>query len=128
DVPANKPVVVVPAQTFGAEGRRVFYKVVPGDTMRDVAAIFGVTTDDVCRWNVLDPGASLHDGMTLQIYPRGPTRPDVLVLEEKAARVLRVGSPEFFAHFEGLRGRTRLELFAKQGDTWRTIAHKYGLS
>ncbi len=128
DAPAGKPVVVVPAQTFGAEGRRVFYKVIPGDTLRDVAAIFGVTTDDVCRWNVLDPSASLHDGMTLQVYPRGRTRHDVLVLEEKDARVLRVGSAEFFTYFEGLRGRTRVELVAKHGDTWHTIAHKYRLS
>ena len=39
-----------------------------------------------------------------------------------------MGSPEFFAHFEGQRGRTRLELVARQGDTWRTLAHEYGLS
>ncbi len=110
DAPAGKPVVVVPAQTFGSEGHhRVFYKVIPGDTLRDVAAIFSVTPDDVCRWNVLDAGASLHDGMTLQLYPTPPTRPDVLVLDEKDARVLPVGSPEFFSHFEGLRGRTRVE-------------------
>jgi membrane-bound lytic murein transglycosylase D len=66
--------------------------------------------------------------MALQVYPPGPLRPDVLVLEDKDARVLPVGSPEFFAHFEGQRGRTRLELVVKERDTWRTLARKYGLS
>jgi membrane-bound lytic murein transglycosylase D len=122
--------VAVPAETFALpDRRRVFYKVVSGDTLRDLAALFGATPDEICRWNALDPGASLHDGMTLQICaPPGPTRADVLVLEEKDAQVLRVGSPEFFTHFEGLRGRTRIELLAKQGDTWRTVANRYGLT
>ena len=125
-----RPVVVVPAETFSfADRRRVFYRVIPGDTLRDVAGIFGVTTDEICRWNAIDSGATLHDGMTLQIYaPPGPTRADVLALEERDARVLAVGSPEFFSHFEGQRGRTRVELVARQGDTWRAIAHKYGLN
>jgi membrane-bound lytic murein transglycosylase D len=123
-------VVVVPAETFSLpERKRVFYKVVSGDTARDVAALFGVTPDEIYRWNALDPGASLHDGMSLQIFaPPGPVRADVLVLEEKDAHVLPVGSTEFFTHFEALRGRTRVELLAKQGDTWRTVAHRYGLS
>jgi membrane-bound lytic murein transglycosylase D len=130
DLPPSRPVVVVPAETSSFPGRRrVFYRVIPGDTLRDVAALFGVATDEICRWNALDPSAALHDGMALQIYPPpGPARPDVLVLEEKDAHVLPVGSPEFFSHFEGQRGRTRVELVAKQGDTWRTIAHKYGLT
>jgi membrane-bound lytic murein transglycosylase D len=126
----SKPVVVVPAQSFSyPDRRRVFYRVVPGDTLRDVAALFGVTTDEICRWNAIDPAARVHDGMALQVYaPKGPVRPDVLALEEKEATVLPVGSPEFFAHFEGQRGRTRLEVAAKQGDTWRTLARRYGLS
>ena len=124
--------VVVPAQSFALvdpSRKRVFYRVVAGDTLRDVAGLFGVTPDDICQWNEIDPAALLHEGMTLQVYPPpGLHRADVLVLEEKDARVLPVGSPEFFAHFEGQRGRARLELTAKQGDTWRTLGHKYGLS
>ena len=133
---ATKPAVVVPARAVALdrEGspmspRRVFYRVIPGDTLRDVAAVFGVTTDEICGWNAIDPGASLHDGMVLQIYPPpGPLRADVLVLEEKDAHPLLVGSPEFFTYFEGQRGRTRVELTARQGDTWRLIAHRYGLT
>lgn len=130
DAAAPRPVVVVPGMAFSyPDRRRVFYRVVPGDTLRDLASLFGVGADELCRWNAIDPGASLHDGMTLQAYaPTGQPRGEVLVLEERDAQVLAVGSPEFFRHFEGLRGRTRLELVAGQGDTWRTIAHRYGLS
>jgi len=130
DVAASRPFVVAPALSFSyPDRRRVFYRIIPGDTLRDVASLFGVSADDLCRWNGIDPGAALHDGMTLQAYaPAGQPRGDVLVLEEKDAQVLAVGSPEFFAHFESLRGRTRIELVAKQGDTWRTIAHHHGLS
>jgi membrane-bound lytic murein transglycosylase D len=127
----GKPVVVVPALAFSYPDRkRVFYRVVLGDTLRDVAGLFGATPDEVCRWNAIDAGAMLHDGMVLQIYASSsaPRREDVLALEEKDAHVLAVGSPEFFTHFEGLKGRTRLELVAKQGDTWRSIGQKYGLT
>jgi membrane-bound lytic murein transglycosylase D len=130
DAPSRRPVVVVPAQTFAyPDRRRIFYRVVAGDGLRDVADLFGVTADEICRWNALDPTASLHDGMALQIFTRRApeARPDVLVLDEKDAHVLAVGSPEFFRHFEGLRGRVRLEIVAREGDTWRSIATKYGL-
>ena len=94
-----------------------------------MAGLFGVTADELCRWNALDPTATLHDGMALQLYaPAIPSRSDVLVLDEKDASVLPVGSRDFFSHFEGLRGRTRFEHLAKKGDTWRSVAHKYGLS
>jgi membrane-bound lytic murein transglycosylase D len=127
----GKPVVVVPALAFSYPDRkRVFYRVVLGDTLRDVAGLFGVTPDEVCRWNAIDPSAMLHDGMVLQVYApsAAPRREDVVALEEKDAHVLAVGSPEFFTHFEGLKGRTRLELVAKQGDTWKSIGQRYGLT
>src|SRR5207244_3254062 len=67
--PKDKPVVVVPEQSFSYPDRhRVFYRVVSGDTVRAIASVFGVTADEVSRWNVLDPGAAIHDGMVLQIY------------------------------------------------------------
>lgn len=125
-----KPTVVVPSVAFSSpDRRRLFYRVIPGDNLRDVAGLFGVSADEVCRWNLLDPGAALHDGMTLQVFaPRARSLDNVLVLEEKDARILPVGSSEFFAHFEGQRGRTRLTMVAKEGDTWRGIAKQYGLT
>ncbi|WP_437782957.1 transglycosylase SLT domain-containing protein [Sorangium sp. So ce1097] len=125
-----KPVVVVPAQRFSYEGRRrVFYRVVAGDALRDLAAVLSVTPDEICRWNTLAPGASLHEGMTLQLFvPRLQRYDGVFLLDEADARVMEVGSEEFFAHFEGLKGRKRIEIAVREGDTFSKLATRYGLS
>ncbi|WP_437534169.1 transglycosylase SLT domain-containing protein [Sorangium sp. So ce726] len=126
----GKPVVVVPAQRFSYEGRRrVFYRVVAGDALRDLAAVLSVTPDEICRWNTLAPGASLHEGMTLQLFvPRSQRHDGVFLLDEGDARVMEVGSEEFFAHFEGLKGRKRIEIAVREGDSFSKIASRYGLS
>ncbi|AUX40708.1 murein transglycosylase [Sorangium cellulosum] len=125
-----KPVVVVPAQRFSYEGRRrVFYRVVAGDTLRDLAAVLSVTPDEICRWNTLAPGASLHEGMTLQLFvPKSQRHEGVFLLDDAAARVMEVGSEDFFAHFEGLKGRKRIEIAVREGDTFSKLATRYGLS
>jgi membrane-bound lytic murein transglycosylase D len=125
-----RPVVVVPPQAAAYPDRkRVFYRVVPGDTLRDVANVLAVTADQLCHWNSIDPTASLHEGMTLQAFvPSSHRLTSVAVLDEKNARVLTVGTPEFFAYFEGQKGRKRVELVAKDGDTWKSLAKRYGLS
>ncbi|WP_437816633.1 transglycosylase SLT domain-containing protein [Sorangium sp. So ce1078] len=125
-----KPVVVVPAQRFSYEGRRrVFYRVVAGDALRDLAAVLSVTPDEICRWNTLAPGASLHEGMTLQLFvPRSHRYDGVFLLDDADARVLPVGSEEFFAHFEGLKGRKRIEIAVREGDSFSKLATRYGLS
>ncbi len=128
--PAQRPVVVVPGQPFAYPDRkRVFYRVVPGDTVREVARVFGIDPDELSRWNALDPGAALHDGMTLQVFVAPAAVPrNVLVLAEKDAHVLSAGSPEFFAYFESQKGRRRVEVVAREGDTWKSLAKRYGLS
>lgn len=130
DAPTGKPTVVVPATAFTYLDReRLFYRVIHGDTLQAVAALFTVSPDEVCRWNAIDPVAALHDGMSLQIYtPKNKIPANALVLAEKDAQILASGTPEFVAHFESLRGRSRLEVLAKQGDTWRTVAGRYGLT
>ncbi len=130
DAPTGKPTVVVPATAFTYVDReRLFYRVIAGDTLRAVASVFTVSPDEICRWNAIDPAAALHDGMTLQIFtPKDKIPADALVLAEKDAQILASGTPEFVAHFESLRGRSRLEVVAKQGDTWRSVAGRYGLS
>lgn len=126
----NKPVVVVPPDLFVyPDKKRVFYRVTPGDSLRDVSAAFGVSVDDIRRWNALDPQGRLHEGMTLQLF----VAPDadlskVVSLSEADVRPLVVGSEEFFTHFEGLKGRRRIVLAAKVGDTLESIGKRYGLS
>jgi membrane-bound lytic murein transglycosylase D len=126
----NKPVAVVPQDMFVyPDRRRVFYRVLTGDTLPDIATHLHVTTDDLRRWNDLDPAARLQDGMTLQVFV--PEAADVsrsVVLGEKDVRVLVAGTDEFFAYWEGTRGKRRLVVTAKATDTLETISRKYGVN
>jgi membrane-bound lytic murein transglycosylase D len=128
--PDTKPLVIVPSEKWTyPDRRRVFYRPVPGDTLRDVSDVFSVTPDEITRWNGLDPSASLHDGMTLQVFVSKDARlDDVAVLEEKDARLMTVGSDAFFAHFEGLKGRKRMEVVVREGESFKSIAAHHGLS
>jgi len=130
EVSTVKPVVVVPSEKFSyPDRRRIFYRVVAGDAPRDVAAALAVSQGDLCRWNALDTSAALHDGMVLQAFvPKAAIFSHALVTEEENARVLAVGSPEFFDHFETLKGRKRLEIAVNEGDSWRSLSKRYGLS
>jgi membrane-bound lytic murein transglycosylase D len=127
---ATRPVVVVPAQTFSfPDRRRAFYRTVTGDTLPDIASVLSVSLDQLCHWNLLDPSVALHDGMTLQAFiPKDRTLPGVLLLEEADAQVLTAGSEAFFAHFEALKGRERVEIVVKKGDSFRALAKKHGLT
>ncbi len=127
---ADRPVVVVPRSPAAIPGRqRVFYRVVPGDTLASVASTLAVPADDLRSWNRLDPSARLPEGMTLQVFVE-PTRDlsKTLVRRESDVRVLTVGSDEFFAWFEAQKGRRRLVVTVGQNETWRSLATKYGLS
>ncbi len=127
--PAEATTVVVPHETFAYPDRkRVFYRIVTGDTLKDLATRFGVTMDDLRRWNVLDPDARLHDGMTLQVFVANTQ--DLATVAVQAAqdvRIVSVGSPEFFELWES-RGRSREVVTAKSGDTLETIGNAHGVS
>jgi membrane-bound lytic murein transglycosylase D len=124
---APKLTVVVPADVFVYPDRkRMFYRVVVGDTLREIAAQFRVPTDDVRRWNNLDPVARLIEGMTLQVFPApGADLSRVVVLAESEVRVVAIGSDEFFAYLETQRGQKRIALVAHAGDTLESIGKKY---
>jgi membrane-bound lytic murein transglycosylase D len=123
-------VVVVARQTPAPRGSvRVFYPVASGDTLASVALAFGVARSDVLAWNALDAKARLQDGMVLQLFPK--TTHDLArlrTLKEPAVRVLVAGSPQFFEHFEGLNGKRRLVVKAKDGDTLASIGRRYETS
>jgi membrane-bound lytic murein transglycosylase D len=128
--PSGKPIVVVPNETLTFPGRRrVFYRAVFGDTLEDVAQSCGATSSELRRWNHLDSRAALQDGMTLQLFlPDGAQPSNVLFLEEPQVEPVSVESPAFFSYFVGQTGRERIEISARRGDTWRSIAGRYGLS
>jgi membrane-bound lytic murein transglycosylase D len=128
--PGIKPVVIVPAdELVYPDRKRVFYRVLVGDTLRDIAAALHVSVDDLDRWNDIDPSARLQEGMTLQAYV--PTNADlsrVAVAGENDVRVLAVGSEEFFAAMEQERGFRRVAVTARAGDTLEAIGKRFDVS
>jgi membrane-bound lytic murein transglycosylase D len=126
----DQPVAVIPARTSTITGKkRVFYEVVWGDELSDVARALGVTADDLCHWNNLDASANLHGKMVLQAFvPADRSLSDVRTIASDEARVLVVGSPEFFEHFESKNGRVRSTITVQSGDTMQSLAKKFGLS
>jgi membrane-bound lytic murein transglycosylase D len=122
-------VVVGRAVQPGAHQRRVFYQVVAGDSLTQVASALGVKEMDLCRWNLLNPSALLREGMTLQVLiDDATTLAHVRTLEEGQAHVLIAGSPEFHEYFEGLKGKQRLIITVRPGDTLSGIGARYGMT
>jgi membrane-bound lytic murein transglycosylase D len=127
---SEPPVVAVPDQRFVYTGRRrIFYRVVEGDAAVEIARFFGVTVDELRRWNGVDPTATLQRGMFLQLFV--PTSRDLsraIVLSDRDVRVLVVGSEEFFDYHEAQRGRVRVRYRVRPGDTVASISRRFDLS
>jgi membrane-bound lytic murein transglycosylase D len=122
-------VVVVPARNVDYPGKRVFYRVVSGDTAAGVAAAFKVPLEQLSDWNALDAQARLEPGMSLQVFVANDADlSKVLHVPEAHARVLIAGSPEFCAYYEGQNGKNRLVIAAREGDTLTAIGKRYGMT
>ncbi|MGA3123753.1 MAG: LysM peptidoglycan-binding domain-containing protein [Polyangiaceae bacterium] len=126
----QRPTVVVPAEGSSYPDRkRVFYRVIVGDTLRAIASAMHVSQDDLRRWNGLDPSARLQEGMTLQAYVRESTDlSNVIVASEADVHVLTVGTDEFFAALERDKGFKRVTVVAKPGDTIESIGRRFDAS
>ena len=124
----DKIPVVVPSDIFVYPNhKRVFYKVLVGDTLPDVAQALHVSVDDLRRWNELDPASRLHEGMTVQAFvPDGADLSKVVLLSENDVRVLVVGTEEFFAFWD-TKGKHRLVVPAKAGETLEAVGKRYGV-
>ncbi len=125
-----KTSVVVPSDVFVYPNRkRVFYRVVTGDTLREIAGALHTSPDEIRRWNDLDPSARLQDGMTLQAFvPADTDLSHIAVLTEEEVRVLAVGSDEFFAALEHDKGFKRVVVRAKANDTLEAVGRRYGVT
>lgn len=122
--------VVVPSRSVDLpERKRVFYRVVSGDTATGVATAFRVTPQDLADWNALDVQARLEPGMSLQVFvAKNADLSKVLHVPEAHAKILVAGSPEFCDYFEGQNGKKRLLIAAREGDTLSTIGKRYGMT
>ncbi|MBK8169375.1 MAG: transglycosylase SLT domain-containing protein [Sandaracinaceae bacterium] len=127
---ATPPIATVPATRFEHPGRtRVFYRVIEGDSSRAIGRFFGVTMDELRRWNGIDPSASLQRGMILQLFIANAfDMSRAALLTENQVRLLVVGSAEFYEHHESQRGRVRSRYRVRDGETVASIARRFELS
>jgi membrane-bound lytic murein transglycosylase D len=125
-----KPSVVVASDEFVyPDRRRVFYRVLLGDTLKEIAGALHVSVDELCRWNDLDPSARLQEGMSLQAFvAREADLSHVVVLAESDVTMLPVGSDEFFAALEQTQRFKRVTVTAKPGDTLDSIGRRFEVS
>ncbi|HZU82356.1 MAG TPA: LysM peptidoglycan-binding domain-containing protein, partial [Polyangiaceae bacterium] len=87
------------------------------------------SVDDLRRWNDLDAGARLEEGMTLQVFvARDADLSRIVVVPESEARVVPVGSEDFFASSDLTKGIKRVTIAAKTGDTLEAIGKRFGVS
>lgn len=122
--------VAVPDRVFNYEGReRVFYRTRDADTLEEVAEVFGVRVDDLVEWNNIDATAKLHPKMVLQIFVRKDFDPrNVVLLDTAGVRVVTLGSREFLELEAARRGKKRLVVEARAGDTLAKLGRRYGLT
>lgn len=123
--------VVISRPAFRYKDRsRVFYRATSGDQLSTVAEAFRISPEDLRLWNDLDPRAVLQSGMVLQVFVSAEAiLPNLrFTREANAGKQLRVGSDEFFSHFESEKGRRRLQIQSRAGDTLYSIGKRYGLS
>lgn len=108
--------------------KRVFYRVLTGDVVADIASTFGVASEDLVRWNSIDPRARLVEGMVLQVFsPRPQDAERAACLEEKEVSILRPGTQEFFEKTDE-KGRTRRVVKAKAGQTLGSIGRELNVT
>jgi membrane-bound lytic murein transglycosylase D len=123
-------VVVVPATQFQLPGRaRVFYRVLATDSLEALATALGVSSEELVVWNELDRSAKLQSGMIIQAFvTKERELNNVRVVAERDTKVLLAGSSEFLDYFEAQKGRKRITVRAKSGDTLAKIGARYSLS
>jgi LysM repeat protein len=128
--PARGEEVVVVARNVTAPGgtERVFYRVVSGDTLSEIAAAFSVNRSALVAWNSIDESARLVPGMALQIFVGRGKVLGANCLREHQARVLVAGTPPFFDYYEGLNGKKRIVVGVREGDTLASIGRRYGMT
>ena len=124
----DKPIVVVPTDTFVYPGRkRVFYKVVVGDTVKELAEAMHVTVDELRRWNGIDPDGRLVEGMTLQAFvAENADLSRINLLSDGDVKPVTVGSEEFFKVFE--KTKRRFIVTARAGETVESVGKRFGVT
>jgi len=127
----TEEMVVLPPLRFQyADRERVFYRVLPGDSIESLATAFNVRPEELLLWNGLEKTARLQSEMVLSVFVPKAARLDAVRLthERNTGKRLEAGSPGFLAHYQAEEGRQRLQIAAREGDTLQGIGRRYGLS
>ena len=110
--------------------RRVFYRVVSGDSLKSVAEAFDVPRAELAKWNGLEPAANLHPRMVLAVWVDDDFDADrrrVTLLDESQLVVVTRGSPEHLDLAEARLGRVRTEYVATRREKLADVAKKFGM-
>lgn len=130
--PGDPMIVPVPDKDLVVEGKkRVFYRVVAGDTLESVARALGVKIADLARWNAIATDALIHPRMVVIAW----VAPDfdavarnVVLLDEARLMLVTSGSAEHMDLVEGRRGRKRVKHVVKRGETLESIGRPHHLT
>jgi membrane-bound lytic murein transglycosylase D len=125
-------IVAVPDKDLQVEGkRRVFYRVVIGDTQTGVARAFDVPRSKLIAWNGIDRDAKLHPKMIMQAFVDKNFDSDkagVNLLDETQIVVVTRGSREHLDLSEQRVGRVRLEYTASGKESFSDVGRRFGLT
>jgi len=128
----GEPLIVpVPDKAFTVAGkRRVFYRVVAGDTLKGVARALGVSAAELSQWNALEADGNLHAKMVLCAWVApsfDAARRAVNLLDDSQLVVVTRGSPEHMDLAEARTGRIRTEYVAEGREKLADVAKKFGM-
>ncbi|HTE51093.1 MAG TPA: transglycosylase SLT domain-containing protein [Kofleriaceae bacterium] len=130
--PGEKMLVALADPSFRVPGRRrVFYRVVGGDSLTRVASSFAVDRVRLAEWNRLDAEARLQPRMVLQIWVEpgfDPERAGVSVLDAGRIDLVAAGSTGHMERAENLLGRARATYRAQRRESYEQIGRRFGLS
>jgi membrane-bound lytic murein transglycosylase D len=128
----GEPLLVpIPDKAAVVDGkRRVFYRVVAGDTLRGVARALAIKPADLAQWNALDPDGNLQPRMVLLAWVApefDAARHAVNLLDDSQLLVVTRGSPEHMDLAEARTGRIRTEYIAPGKEKLADVAKKFGM-
>lgn len=125
-------IVAVPDKNLEIDGkRRVFYRVVTGDTQFGIARAFGVDRLELAKWNGLEPDAHLHPRMLMQAFidPALDTKAaNIALLDPSKLHLVTRGSEEHLNVLEERTGRERIKLTVDKKQNFDEVGKPYGLS
>ncbi len=132
DQRAGEPLIVaLPDKDARVPGtRRVFYRVIIGDTLPAVAKAFGMSVAGLARANGLAEDANLHPRMVLVAHvPQSfdARRRNLALLDEDKLVIVTRGSAEHLDLIEQRVGRQRTRYVAERQESFEAIAKKFGL-